>query len=98
MRESNIKELANELEGKLLEIASLDSYAVSFEMSKAILTYDPDYEELCFFIGDYNADGAATIRIDEEDIESVEFDEENDRFILTVQNIPDVAISKFKQV
>lgn len=98
MREVTVKEFAKAFEGVLAEVNTTDYFGITFEMSKARIEHSEDDEELTFTTGNYNYDGVGSVIIKEEQIDSIEYDEESDEYTISfVSNMPDITVSKFKE-
>lgn len=99
MREVTVKEFAKVFEGVLAEVNTTDYFGITFEMSKARIEYSKDDGEVTFTTGNYNYDGVGSVIIEEEQIESIEYDEESEEYIVSfVNNIPDITVSIFKEL
>lgn len=99
MKEVTVRELANAFEGTLTEVSPVDYYGIAFEMSKARIEYNEDNGELCFTTGNYNKDGIGTVVIKESLIDTIEFDEESEEYVISFEeSIPDVTVSRFKDL
>lgn len=99
MREVTAKELATAFKGVLTEVSPVDYYGITFEMSKARIEYNEENKELCFTAGNYNKDGIGSVIIREVHIDTIEFDEESDEYVISFEDsIPDVTVSRFKDL
>lgn len=99
MREVTTKELATAFNGVLAEINTTDYFGITFEMSKARIEFSEEDGELTFTTGNYNYDGVGAVIVKEDLIDTIEHDEESDQYLISFSSdIPDIAVSRFKDV
>lgn len=79
MRELTVKEFAQELEGKLVNVESLDVYGVSVRATRATIEYDEDaaVHMLTFVYGDQLNGGMSVSYEVDNCIERILYDEED---------------------
>lgn len=94
MKEVTIKELVNDLQGKVIRVESADIYGVSINFSKARIEYDKDMNILTFVAGNYNTPdgiGAVGIRIDDI-VENITLEDDGSYTIEFNQYMSDINI------
>lgn len=92
MREVTVKDMVAAFEGKVVEMYSDDSYGITFEMSRATVIYNEEYDELTFTAVDVESGKRAFITFSVEDtIECI--NEEDGTFTISfILDIPDVIV------
>ena len=97
MKEVTAQELAKAFEGVLVDVESVDYDGFAFEMSKGKIEYREEDEELVFLTGNRATDGFAAVFIKEDWIESIEFDEESEEYVISFEkDMPDIVVSRHK--
>ena len=97
MREVTAQELAKAFEGILVDVMPEGCHGITFEMTKADVEYREEDEELVFLTGNRATDGFAAIFIKEDWIESIEFDEESDEYVISFEeDMPNIVVSRYK--
>lgn len=94
------KELVKALNGKTVEIESIDVYGVSVSMSKAEVSYDELCDRIIFTCGDYNHGGVGSVAYQmEECFESVTYDESDGSYTIEFnQFMADLVINTTRKI
>ncbi len=97
-REVSMKELAQEFEGKYINVSSVDHYGIAIEMIKGTIEYEDELKPELWLVsrdGENNVTGSVTL--DEDVIESIE--ESNGTYTITFSiAMADVDISEYKSL
>lgn len=93
MKEITVKEFVQALEGKVIELESVDVYGVSVHMTKAGVDYDEELDILTFGTGDYKH-GISSIAYGGDDIDCIDYDESDNTYTIQFsQLMPDVSVA-----
>jgi len=97
LREVTAKELVTAFKGVLVDIVPVDYIGITFEMTKANIDYREEDKELVFVTGNHNTDGGAAIILNENWIDCIEFDEEDNVYVISfVENMSDIEVFRKK--
>lgn len=97
-REVSMKELAQEFEGKYINVSSVDHYGIAIEMTKGTVEYEDDLKpELWLVSRDSENNVTGSVTIDEDVIEAIE--ESNGTYTISFSiGMADVDISEYKSL
>lgn len=98
IREVSMKELAQEFEGKYVNVSSVDHYGIAIEVTKGTIEYEDDLKpELWLVSRDSENNVTGSVTIDEDVIEVIE--ESNGTYTITFSiGMADVDISEYRSL
>ena len=97
-REVSMKELAQEFEGKYINVSSTDHYGIAIEMTRGTVEYEDDLKpELWIVSRDSENNVTGSVTFDEDTIEAIE--ESNGTYTISFTvGMADVDISEYKSL